>query len=169
MKARWQLLGVLAALVACSPTIRVQTRLELPGVDAPRLDRLHVRARAACPSYDVTAPPPPVPEPPEPGPTEDPSEDGAAVDAEAPGDAGTNAARSERLRVVVPNRDGLEVNLSIHGTRCTVAMTAWYDADGDGRVGPGDLVGALPATEVLDRGLCRGNMNVVGPLRLAAR
>jgi hypothetical protein len=66
---------------------------------------------------------------------------------------------------VTPQRDGLDVEITLRGTMRYVTFTAWLDANGNGKVDRGDLVGTLaPPVLARDRGLCAGNLTETPPV-----
>jgi hypothetical protein len=158
---------VLGVVVGCSPVSRLKCRFELPKEAAPvDATRLHLRAAAACPHYGGE-PPPPQPAPPAPG-----LEEQQAPQLPADASAAEEVDAKGRRRVVdwaSVQRDGFEAEVSVRSSRCWVAMTAWYDANGDGVVDDADYVATLPSTEVADRGLCLGNVTWAGPITMRRR
>ena len=151
-------LAALVALLGCYPTIRVEAHFRLPPGADP--SRLHVRGRAICRlSSDETK----RPEPPPPGPPEPRDE----AYAQLP-DGGVEY-RPVEIEKMEFRMEGDGAHAQLRGAHCWIAMTGFYDADGDGKVGPGDLVGTLPAREVVDRGLCLGNDNLIGYVDLVKR
>ena len=87
----------------------------------------------------------------------------------AAGDAGSTPSwyldRSLE-HVVRPTVVGLDAEVSVRATSCWVAVTAWYDANGNNVVDADEPVAAIPATLISDRGLCMGNLTTVGPIAL---
>lgn len=136
----------------CSPLVRVQVELAVPGIAAPDPARLHVRGRVACNPFDLSKPratPPAAP----------------SLGLEESRTEPTPAQVGER---VVFEREGMIARAEFSATRCHVAISAFYDTNGDQIVGPGDFAATLPATEVADLGWRAGNMNDLGTVVLTA-
>lgn len=96
---------------------------------------------------------------------------GALADAgdAAAEDAGglPSRARDRSLEhVVAPTVTGLDAEVSIHASSCWVAVTAWYDANGNDLVDADEPVATIPATLISDKGLCAGNLTTVRPIAL---
>lgn len=143
-------------LAACSPTIRVRAKVEMASGSALPPGGLSVRARALCHPASGVAPPSP--------PDAGRAEAGSLLSFS--GDGGP-VAPDPVITVVsgISTREGT-IAFDLHGVECSVSITAWLDVTGDGEVGPGDYVGSIGPVRVVDRGLCAGNLNDVGPLRL---
>ena len=158
MRRRASIIGIALLLgLGCSPLSRLKCRFDLPKGHADREPaRLHVRARVVCNGEGGT-----IPSPPEPG-LEEESEESLT----APPDGGMSVLPRAAVRRASVRREGWSVELSERGSSCLGALTAWYDADGDGKVGSGDFVGEVPATLFRDRGLCAGNLTVVDPVAM---
>lgn len=120
--------------LACSPTVRVHVDIELPSGVPLDPARLHLRAHASC--------------------------DPRARDSIAPPAPGLADPQSQ----VWFEQVGGSVTTSLHGGHCTIAITAFYDTNTNGVVDAGDYVAKVPATDVYDRGMCRGNMNDLGSI-----
>jgi hypothetical protein len=135
--------------LGCSPLVRVEVKFEVPGVPVLDPTRLHVRGRVACDSFDLSEPRATPPAAPPPG-----LEESAA--------GGPRLAASS----VSFDREGTVARASFRATKCHIAISAFYDTDNNGVLGPGDFVATLPAVEVSDRGLCSGNMNDLGTIVL---
>lgn len=167
-------IALLTAL-GCSPVSRLRARFALPDGVPLLPGRLHVRARAACASYaqehDAGSWKPP--SAPAPGLEEDPNDAGLGALADA-GDAAADDAgsppswvRDRSLEhVVAPTLTGLDAEVSVRASSCWVAVTAWYDANGNSVVDADEPLATIPATLVNDRGLCVGNLTTVGPIVL---
>jgi hypothetical protein len=154
-------------MLGCSPVVRIEARFELPPEAGP-LDptRLHVRGRVVCRSFSSSDPEPKSPAPPPVGLEEaDPDSYLRVAD-----DAGAARAYRPRLpneeRPVVFQREGATFRASFRSTQCWVALSAFYDTNGDGVLNDGDYVAAVPAVLVVDHGLCQGNLNSLGPVTL---
>lgn len=179
---------VLGVVVGCSPVARLKCRFDLPkGAPAPDATKLHLRAAAACPHYGGEPDPPPPP-PPQPGMEEksawqvtaealaDAGDAGEAADAttaEAAAsiavDAGADLDAKGRRRIIdepSTSHEGFEAEITVRATHCWVAVTAWYDTNGNGQVDDADYVATLPGTLVRDRGLCAGNLTWAGPITM---
>lgn len=171
--AGWASAVALLGLIAgCSPLSRLKCRFDLPTGAAPaNAALLHVRAAAACPHYGGEPPPAP-PEPPAPG-LEDREPSELSLDAGPDVDAQPRAVDANGRPKLVDwpsvQRDGFEAEVSVRSSRCWVAVTAWYDVNGNGFVDDADYVAKLPATEIADRGLCLGNLTTASPMTLSRR
>lgn len=143
MRRYWVL--ALLALAECSPMVGFEISFALPNGAAISGDRLHLRGRKRCTvgsNYESE----PIPAPPEPGLAEVEKRDEIRF---APGDT--------------PDHTGAQ----FRGTRCEIAITAWYDTNHNQEVDPGDFVGRLPRTEIRSSGsLCRSPINGLGQLPL---
>ena len=58
---------------------------------------------------------------------------------------------------VEPATGALDVVVTFRGTQCAVQVTAWYDANADGRVSRGDLTGTSSALVVEGKGIFGNN------------
>lgn len=135
--------------LGCSPSVRAEVKFEVPGVPVLDPTRLHARGRVACDSFNLAEPRATPPAAPPPG-LEEPVE----------------VAPRLAVSPVSFDREGPVARASFRATRCYLAISAFYDADSNGAVGPGDFAATLPAVEVSDRGLCSGNMNDLGKIVL---
>lgn len=167
-------IGLLVTL-GCSPVARLRARFALPDGSPSLTGRLHVRARAACPSYaqQQDAGTWKRPSAPAPGLEEDPNDagQGALEDAgdAAAGDAGSTPSwvHDRSLEYVVrPTVTGLDADVSVRASSCWVAATAWYDTNGNNVVDADEPVATIPATLIVDHGFCVGNLTAVGPIAL---
>lgn len=137
-RAGW--LAALVLLATCSPLVRAEVRFVIAGAPVETM-RFRAAVVVACDPFNLALPraQPPARPAPDPG--------------------GRMASRVE---------DGaLVVAIAERASHCYLHVTGWYDSDGDGRVGPGDLVGSLPeALDVRDRGFCNGNLTTTAPVEL---
>ncbi len=153
MRTLWPpLFAIVVLLVGCQPKIEVRAAVELTDGKSVDPTQVAVRARALCHAEPGT-PPLAAPDP-------------GAAEASAPLPVGADESSRVETVTYIRIEDGL-VAFSLRGGVCSVAITGWYDATRDGVVGPGDYVGSLGPVEVHDRGIISGNLNDVGPLRLA--
>lgn len=169
---RWLLVPFAClTLTACSPLVRVRAKVSLADGKALDVHKVHFRAVASCDSSPLT------PQLPDAGPgfTEavgmlsfEVDRDAGLADASVAEPAASAAiGRSASVRNVPWTRvEKDSLAFEVHGATCNVGVTAWYDASGDGVVGPGDYVGNVGPVLVHDRGWCAGNMNDIGPLVL---
>jgi hypothetical protein len=63
--------------------------------------------------------------------------------------ASTGDAQYVRSEVAA---DGIDITAAFRGRHCRVQVTGWYDANGNGNLDRGDMVGSTGALEVMDEG-----------------
>ena len=76
---------------------------------------------------------------------------GVPAAARSSGDAFSVTHEAESAGSVV-------VTAAFRGQRCSARLTAWLDADADGKPSPGDFIGSTPAVEIQDKGVLAGNL-----------
>jgi hypothetical protein len=149
MRRVWPL--VLLCLVECSPMVSFEIRFSLPDGKTIEATKLHLRGRSRCARGSVDEyESKPAATPPEPG-LEEPF-DGKAQDKFDPmRDPADPAHAQGRFRA----------------STCEVALTAWYDANGDQLVNAGDFVGRYPTSTIKSHFACSSTANHFGTLPLA--
>ncbi|MBA2541910.1 MAG: hypothetical protein H0V17_19855 [Deltaproteobacteria bacterium] len=144
MKRAW--VFMLLALAECSPNVSFYAIFQLPGEAKIDAAKLHVRGRKKC-NRDGTEQA--SPQPPEPG-LEEPYTDSNYRDTITDFQREHDSKVSARFRA----------------SRCEIAVTAWYDSNGDNVVNRGDHVATIPTTEITSGGFCLGDKNYQGIIPL---
>jgi hypothetical protein len=125
------------AIEACSPTSRMKVRFVAPGIGAAMsAERFHLTGRKECPPAPVAEPAP--------------------------------SAMQGQIEYVQMNveTEVFVVLAAFRGAHCTARLTGWYDADGNGVVSQGDLVGVTNEVDITDRGLFSDNLTVLNDVRM---
>lgn len=150
MRRVWPL--AVLVLVECSPMVGFEVRFSLPEGATLAADRLHVRGRSRCSTGGGFDPAKAVPEPPEPGLEESM--------------AGEDAYQRGVFHPLRDDRDPAFAHAQLRGSRCEVALTAWYDTNGDRVVNAGDFVGRYPTSTIRTHRACSNVANHFGTLPL---
>ena len=132
------LVAMVIAVVSCSPTVRLETLIVVPGSNLPDPEKLHVAGTKTCPAGPVATP-----------------------DATL----GKGDAEFHRVRT---SASGLTIESAFRGGHCTLRVAFWYDANGNGVVDEGDAMGATEQVDAVDRGLCAGNLSRAPDVRLTS-